>query len=171
MSKPIITFFCVPVDGRPNIYGNGGDVRAYAADANGKTIAEHYCSSEDFAKSYLCAKGEVYKERYPEGYMTVWRDAPPANWEGLTPPPNSGTETPTPMTDGVARAMEIFESATRIKPSPAQLIELSATLERRVNRLKGLLERARHSVQVLNDEYGHEDLQTLLSDIDAEGKE
>lgn len=58
-------------------------IQAYAIDArDGETMASHFCSNEDWAKSDLGInmsrdhnsndRHEAYSHKYPDGYVTFW---------------------------------------------------------------------------------------------------
>ena len=85
-SGRLVRCFCVPADPTSCIYRRG-DVIAYACDEEGKTLSQHYCSNENFARSDIVGMGHEadYAKRYPEGYRTEWIGTAPADWDGHAP--------------------------------------------------------------------------------------
>ncbi len=78
----LIRVFCISV---PDEFTPDG-VQGYSVDMDGKTINEHYCTSLNWAKHDLGHKGDnhpsVYSELFPKGYIVMWMDEPPDDWDG-----------------------------------------------------------------------------------------
>jgi hypothetical protein len=60
----------------------GTDVMGYAMAEDGKVLASHYCSNDDFARLDMGladvnnSKHQIYAAHYPAGYRLVWLDDP-----------------------------------------------------------------------------------------------
>jgi hypothetical protein len=81
--EAMIFMFAVPHENRRDVY-------AVAVDAYGKFITGQICSDSAWALTDLASDRRDHPSnhavkmdsRYPEGYVKVWREVPPANWDG-----------------------------------------------------------------------------------------
>lgn len=78
--------FCVPAPTDGPFFSRN-DVIAVACDEEGKTLSQHYCSNETFARGDIVRAPHLatYAKRYPAGYVTEWVGQPPLNWDGRNP--------------------------------------------------------------------------------------